>query len=327
MLDYKFNRRQQFLDEKYYLSTRAALVNAIQDFLGESNSDEDIEAGWIDSYSIAARYQFDLFILDYTAGRSIDHLRVDFESVINLFNVLSEKQRTYYKDPNFSVFDLELLDDYCLYIWLISLCYLLKRNDLLGSVAKLVDGETQENGGKDWIVEEFLAFSDDNRFDCSDVLFPQPYFELSNAFVSQDNKVSLKHLHKFLKKWYKDLAGAPWHDTHKADGGYYGYWSFEAACAVILLEINDDKELYDYLYYPKDLIAFYHSFNPTAGEENLLNNYNRIAIKAGEKAPQSGYWFTVASNNSRQYFNAGEILPEIKKQDWGEVYWQFEKEE
>ncbi|MCH2054536.1 DUF1911 domain-containing protein [Acinetobacter pittii] len=103
------------------------------------------------------------------------------------------------------------------------------------------------------MVEEFLAFSDDNRFDCSDVLFPQPYFELSNAFVSQDNKVSLKHLHKFLKKWYKDLAG--------------------------------------------------------------------------EKAPQSGYWFTVASNNSRQYFNAGEILPEIKKQDWGEVYWQFETEE
>lgn len=105
------NQQRQKMDEKYYLSTGAALINAIQEFLGESNSDEDIEAGWIDSYSIAARYQFDLFILDYTAGRSIDHLRVDFESIINLFNILSEKQRTYYKDPNFSVFDLELLDD------------------------------------------------------------------------------------------------------------------------------------------------------------------------------------------------------------------------
>lgn len=114
------NQQRQKMDEKYYLSTRADLINTIQDFLGESNSDEDIEAGWIDSYSIAARYQFDLFMLDYTAGKSIDHLRIDFESVINLFNILSEKQRAYYKDPNFSTFDLELIDDYCLYIWLIN---------------------------------------------------------------------------------------------------------------------------------------------------------------------------------------------------------------
>ncbi len=134
-------------------------------------------------------------------------------------------------------------------------------------------------------------------------------------------------MHKFLKKWYKDLAGAPWYDTHKSDDGYYGYWSFEAACAVILLEIDDDKELHEYLYYPKDLISFFHSFKPTKGEEKLLSKYNRIAIKAGEKAPISGFWFTVISDNSRKYFEAGEILPEIKDQDWGEVFWQFASQE
>lgn len=30
------NQQRQKMDEKYYLSTRAALINAIQDFLGES---------------------------------------------------------------------------------------------------------------------------------------------------------------------------------------------------------------------------------------------------------------------------------------------------
>ncbi|MCT9979477.1 hypothetical protein M2R48_14155 [Acinetobacter sp. I-MWF] len=42
-----------------------------------------------------------------------------------------------------------------------------------------------------------------------------------------------------------------------------------------------------------------------------------ILCRAGEKCPQSGYWFTVAQANSRRYF-----VPDIKS-DWGDVYWQF----
>jgi Domain of unknown function (DUF1910). len=97
MLEFKFNRRQQFLDESYYKSTRSELVSAIESFLSESNNDEDIEAGWVDSYSIASRYQFDLFILDYTAGKPIEYLRLEFDKVIELFKELSIKQRAYYK--------------------------------------------------------------------------------------------------------------------------------------------------------------------------------------------------------------------------------------
>ncbi|WP_180056088.1 MULTISPECIES: PoNe immunity protein domain-containing protein [unclassified Acinetobacter] len=326
MMEFKFNRRQQFLDESYYQSTRSELVSAIESFLSESNDDDDIEAGWIDSYSIASRYQFDLLILDYTAGKPIEYLRLEFDKVIELFKELSIKQRAYYKNNNFSIFDIEILDDYCVYIWIISLCYLLKRTDLLPLVANLVDGEDQENGGKDWIVEEFLAFNDDNRFDCSDVLFSNPYFELSNAFVTQDNKVSVKHLNKFLKKWYKDLSGAPWHDSHKSEGRYYGYWDFEAACAVILLEIENDKEFHEYLYYPKDLIEFYRTFKPSSAEIDLLTKYQKVSIQAGEKCPQSGYWFTVAKENTRKYFKQGEIFPDFES-DWGDVYWQFDGEE
>ncbi len=49
----------------------------------------------------------------------------------------------------------------------------------------------------------------------------------------------------------------------------------------------------------------------------------KLSIRAGQVCPKSGYWFTVAQENSRQYFKQGEVLPEIKS-DWGEVYWQFD---
>lgn len=57
-----------------------------------------------------------------------------------------------------------------------------------------------------------------------------------------------------------------------------------------------------------------------------LNNFNKIeSVKAGITCPQSGYWFTVAKENSRQYFNQGDVFPEVQS-DWGDVFWQFDGE-
>lgn len=47
---------------------------------------------------------------------------------------------------------------------------------------------------------------------------------------------------------------------------------------------------------------------------------------SGSICPQSGYWFTVAKENSRQYFEKGNLFPNIKS-DWGDVYWQFDGED
>ena len=52
-----------------------------------------------------------------------------------------------------------------------------------------------------------------------------------------------------------------------------------------------------------------------------------LSIKAGERCPKSGYWLSVAEENSRQYFKQGEVLPMLAQADWGEVYWQFDGEE
>ena len=51
-----------------------------------------------------------------------------------------------------------------------------------------------------------------------------------------------------------------------------------------------------------------------------------LSIKAGERCPKSGYWLSVAEENSRQYFKQGEVFPDFNS-DWGKVYWQFDGEE
>ena len=51
-----------------------------------------------------------------------------------------------------------------------------------------------------------------------------------------------------------------------------------------------------------------------------------LSIKSGERCQKSGYWLSVAEENSRQYFKQGEAFPDFSS-DWGEVYWQFDGEE
>ncbi|WP_151750620.1 Imm72 family immunity protein [Acinetobacter sp. TUM15131] len=62
------------------------------------------------------------------------------------------------------------------------------------------------------------------------------------------------------------------------------------------------------------------------GTQNNPESIEKLNIRAGQVCPKAGYWFTVAQENSRQYFKQGEVLPEIKS-DWGEVYWQFDSDE
>lgn len=49
----------------------------------------------------------------------------------------------------------------------------------------------------------------------------------------------------------------------------------------------------------------------------------RLTVKAGERCPQSGCWISVSEENSRRYFNQGDIFPYINP-DNDELYWQFD---
>jgi hypothetical protein len=56
------------------------------------------------------------------------------------------------------------------------------------------------------------------------------------------------------KDWYKNHKDAGWHNSHKSRHDvFYGYWSFETAAVVKIMDLDDTKFI-DCQYYPKDLV-------------------------------------------------------------------------
>lgn len=297
------------------------------------NEPEEGESGW--HGQLLQGIAGDLLIkmtLQYTAGEPIEPLRYELEQVIAAYERYGEYLWRYEGDRNVPVFDFVVIDDYCQLMQIIGLCFLLHRRDLLPRVAALQDGLDavgqigKGTGGADWLYEEFMsaALGAENRFESEQLCCSKPYEPLADAFCTEDNESALKELHQFLKRWYKDLAGCGWHNSHIADkngnqGGYYGYWSFEAGAAVILLDIDDDSSLHQYLYYPKDLVAW-HRANKHLSETEP----QKLRCEANHPCPKTGYWWTPAKQNSRRHFQQGEIMPDFPNSSYGATIWQWD---
>jgi len=327
-------RRQQFLGERQYLAEMTRLPSSIAYFgsnpvgSGSSALHRDLLARLT-----SAEEFLDLLVLRYTAGDPIEPLRGDLEKVIAAYERYAELLWQYKEDRNEPVFDFVVLDDYCQLMQLVGLCFLLHRRDLLPRVAAMQDGldavgEVGKGmGGADWVFEEFmaLAIGPESRYESETVHWGKPYEALADALSSADNDAALKDLDRFLKRWYKDLSGAAWHDSHKPNengdqGGYHGYWSFEAGAAVILLGIEDDSSLHKYLSYPKDLVAWcrqHHALSASGGAVD-----SRLRCEAGQPCPHEGEWFTPGAPG-KQHFKLGEVMPEVHS-DYGLTIWYCE---
>jgi hypothetical protein len=323
-------RRQQFLGEQSYADNLKGLDDGIADL--EANLLENHE--YPESLArISRSIAFDRLsrlLLQYTAGENITALRVAVEDVVAAF----ERNGAYLwqstGDRNEMVFQLTSIDDYSSLLQTISLCFLLHRRDLLPRIALLQDGERGENGGADNLYEELMAhgLGAAARFESDWISAAKPYQALSDALFTESNDEALKHLNRFLKTWYKDLAGCAWHDAHKPDQanhqwGYHGYWSFEAGAAVLLLGIDDDSSLHQYLYYPKDLVAWARA-NKHLSEPDTTTQQVRLRCEANQPCPREGFWFTPAQAGSRRFFKAGEVMPEISG-DFGTTIWQWDQ--
>lgn len=54
------------------------------------------------------------------------------------------------------------------------------------------------------------------------------------------------------------------------------------------------------------------------------NNAEKLSVLGGQPCPKEGYWYTLAQENSHQYFKQGEIFPEIENNAWGKTIWYLE---
>jgi Domain of unknown function (DUF1911) len=337
-MDFQAKRRQQFMGASHYVAQIAMWDEVIEGQRTNLNLPEGKEKGW--HCSLLQGIADGMFIklcLRYTAGEPMEPMRVDVEHVVAAFEAYGAFVWDYYNDRNESVFTFTALDDYSQLMQLIGLCFLLHRRDLLPRIAALQDGLDaagqlgEGNGGTDTLYEEFMAHAlgADVRYETDWLCCSKPYAALFHALTEKTPAASLKELNLFLKRWYKDLAGTGWHDSHKPDeagnqGGYYGYWSFEAGAAVLLLGIEDDSSLHQYLYYPKHLVAWSreHAALSDANEKTAI----RLRAMAGEPCPREGHWFTPARTNSRQRFTAGEVMPDAGG-DYGTTVWQWDEQQ
>lgn len=325
-------RRQQFLAERYVQDQLAQFEAVLNDPDGlEANLRQpERERGWYASLARGVGFEkFSRMLLRYTAGEDCSALRTELDEIVSAYErygIFLWKDTENRNDP---VFEFDVLDAYCQLLQLVGLCFLLHRRDLLPRIAAFQDGaDGKENGGCDTLYEEFMAFcvGPEARFETDMLCQLRPYQDLFNGLTETTPAQGLTEIDLFLKHWYKDLAGTGWHDSHKPDehgnqGGYYGYWSFEAGAAVLLLGIEDDSSLHKYLYYPKDMVAWAraHAALSTPDEKAAAP----LCALAGEPCPREGWWLTPAKLDSRRKFRQGETMPEVGG-DYSAAIWQWD---
>lgn len=47
---------------------------------------------------------------------------------------------------------------------------------------------------------------------------------------------------------------------------------------------------------------------------------------AGLRCPKTGYWYTLAKQGSRRYFDVGDVFPDYPNNSYGDVYWIYQEE-
>ena len=320
-------RRQQFLDEQYYLFVRDWVpAHTLKDIeIALKHGSLSSEMRWLEQLRKAGQL-FEMLSLDYTAGCPIGELRERFGVVVQAYEEATLFNRVHENEPTMPLFDFEYKDDYVRVVALLSLAILLHREDLIPTVHSLFKGgDPDEN---DALVEDLLAKYLPDRPYLENSYQQVPYGILLDATAETPEEEKQEDIELFLKAWYLGMKGTGWYNSHKNQsprgaGGYFGYWAFEAAAVAYLYDL-DDTPFREHLVYPKDLADFARSMPrrtvQSASKEERLN----LRGVGGEPCPQAGWWFTPARTGSRRYFKQDEVMPVIEGSDYGSTFWQWD---
>ena len=254
------SRRQQFLDEQYYLFVRnwapARTLKDIDRAIRHGNLSSEMR--WLEHLRKAG-HLFEMLSLDYTAGRPIEGLREQICVVVQAYEDAARFNRVHENEPAMPLFDFEYKDDYVRAVALLSLAILLHREDLIPVVHSLFKGGAPDEN--DALVEDFLGAYLPDRPYLETGYHEVPYGILLDATAEKTPmEEKQEDIGLFLKAWYLGMKGTGWYNSHKNQsprgaGGYFGYWAFEAAAVAYLYDV-DDAPFREHLVYPKDLADF-----------------------------------------------------------------------
>jgi hypothetical protein len=320
-------RRQQFLDEQYYLFVRdwvpAHTLKDIEQALQHGNLSSEMR--WLEHLRKAGQL-YEMLSLDYTAGQPIEKLREQFGAVVQAYEEAAHFNRVHENEPAMPLFDFEYKDDYVRVVALLSLAILLHREDLIPAVHSLFKGGGPDE--RDALVEDFLGRYLPGRPYLETSYQQVPYGILLDATAETPMEEKQEDIGLFLKAWYLGMKGTGWYNSHKNQsprgaGGYFGYWAFEAAAIAYLYDV-DDASFREHLVYPKDLADFARSMPRLTVESASKQERLHLRGVGGEPCPRTGWWFTPALTGSRRYFKQDEVMPIIEGSDYGSTFWQWD---
>ena len=105
-----------------------------------------------------------------------------------------------------------------------------------------------------WLMDVAArALGDVNRPVASECAFPRVYAPLLEVWRSAADLREAR-LREYAASWKKKISPIYWSNSLKgAEGAYFGYWCFDIALAVMLLDIPD-AALRKSAYYPADWV-------------------------------------------------------------------------
>ncbi|MCX2682103.1 DUF1911 domain-containing protein [Galbibacter sp. EGI 63066] len=149
-------------------------------------------------------------------------------------------------------------------LWMLSLGLLLNINE--ADFTKLVE-VIDRDSVKDFLFEFIIRAKLKDRQPIIEESYreffgiPKVFEKLRKAITETDNAKAENLIKEFTTKdWYKNHKDAGWYDSHKPNRRgeviYFGYWSFETAAVVAIMDL-DDSSFRDCQYYPKDLVDYF----------------------------------------------------------------------
>ncbi|MFV5516684.1 PoNe immunity protein domain-containing protein [Acinetobacter gerneri] len=258
-------RRQKYLTETYYIGYREYRDESIPLVLeSDAFEDDEYNSGEAERWQLLYDMYLNLLYIEYTAGSSIDGLIPIFKKAVNAIDKKAEALAIFEngKKPSVIPTENETLN-------IISLAYLLDQKDLLHVIHQLVNGEDQAHMNEDEIINKLFGLNDPKHPVLSEgTLYDLSYSPLCDVIdqvkKKNDPKHALELLDDYLSSWYKNHKNQSWYNSHldlESSVAYSGYWAFEAAALVYLLDL-DDFCLHKYLFYPKDIVQWIRQKHP-----------------------------------------------------------------
>lgn len=306
-------RRQHFLSEDRYLRKLSSFDNSIMIWNNHWNS-SDLEGRYVFQYK--ADDVWDFLRLNYTAGAPIAELPKMLDDIIDVLEVSTRfwqenkealKQIGYFSPPMpwfYAEYYLKVLG-------LISVCYLLQREDLLERLLNVILANAEDGLEPDNTVEDLFYYRFDERDDPGYAQFGEYAALLSEAMRSDDKAEKIQILNTYLKDWYHEMVGMS--DTEyqshldPEQNGFCGYWSFEAA-AIAYLDDLDDTSLRQYPYYPKDMVDWARE-QKRLRETDTQDKRQPLLLPVGTPAPFTGSYAVENFIGHQIHIRQGDPLP------------------